>query len=181
MRWEERKGFIPSAHQQKHCEMYSRPSGESRPTFRDPPLALFFCVLFQVFQLQFSKFKRIIYLLHSLPGLFKPTAPVHTMQGLSPPCTPLTFGTLMPGLSHIRKEMIWQFHTYSVILCLTPIHLWPSGLPQVSKIISNYHNVWIKKREGGKKTNFECFEWSGRAGGVGWGGGGVYRGGEIFD
>lgn len=43
--------------------------------------------------------------------------------------------------------MIWQFHTYSVILCLTPIHLWPSNLPKVSTIISHYHNVWVKKRE----------------------------------
>lgn len=43
--------------------------------------------------------------------------------------------------------MIWQFHTYSVILCLTPIHLWPSNLPQVSTIISNYHNVWIQKEK----------------------------------
>lgn len=65
--------------------------------------------------------------------------------------------------------MIWQFHTYSVILCLTPVHLWPSSLPQVSKIISNCHNVWIKK----KKKNFECFEWNRRAGG---GGVGAVRG-----
>lgn len=51
--------------------------------------------------------------------------------------------------------MIWLFHNHSVILCLTSIHLWPSNLPQVSTIISNYHNVWIKKEKKKKKKNFE--------------------------
>lgn len=58
--------------------------------------------------------------------------------------------------------MIWQFHTYNVILCPTRIHLWPSNLPQVSTITSKqhyYHNVWIKKRE-------ENFEWKQGFGGV---------------
>lgn len=57
--------------------------------------------------------------------------------------------------------MIWQFHTYSVILCLSPIHLWPSNLPQVSTIISNYHNVWIKKEEKKKKTLNGSRSWGG--------------------
>lgn len=43
--------------------------------------------------------------------------------------------------------MVWQVHTHNVLLCLTPIHLWPSNLPQVSTIISNYHNVEFKKRK----------------------------------
>lgn len=58
--------------------------------------------------------------------------------------------------------MIWQFHTHSGILCLTPIHLWPSNLPQVSTIMSNYHNVWIKKKRRKKKLWMEAVVCGGR-------------------